>query len=89
MSETCTHPLTIPKNYEETICVSCAATLRDGKPTAYGYECEHGQPCDPGGHTKCTQCPTDPAKVKYKPTKEFHEATMKAMNLHFPGPKVP
>lgn len=45
------------------------------------YECEHGALCEPGGFT---ECPKEPAKVKYKPTQEFHERTMAAMNAAFP-----
>lgn len=53
------------------------------------YECEHGAPCEPGGITECPSCPKDPAKVKYKPTTEFHERTLKAMGLTKLDPNNP
>lgn len=35
------------------------------------YECEHGNPAQPGGHTACKECPDDPARVKYRPTPRY------------------
>lgn len=40
-----------------------------------GYECEHGQPCEPGGKTACVDCPQDPRRVKYRPVYEDRKDT--------------
>ena len=45
------------------------------------YECEHGNPAQPGGHTACKECPDDPAQVKYRPTPRYHALTVSRLNL--------
>ena len=45
------------------------------------YECEHGNPAQPGGHTACKECPDDPAQVKYRPTLRYRALTISRFDL--------
>ena len=41
---------------------------------ANGYECEHGNACEPGGLTGCPECPRDdPDRVRYRPDAAYRQ----------------
>jgi len=84
----------IPRRYKRKVPINRDATAKwlNLRESETGYECEHGSPCKPGGHTECPKCPYDSGRVKYRPSKRFYHHAGKskercmsqAMCLHYP-----